>query len=120
MENSCTWCIPHGTRELRAGWPSFLGVARMVRRAGVLPSQQMKVMGLQHAQRRRLGASKVKARALLPSLSLVNMPLDHLERSATLTLLGAVGELDGVRGGQLSNFSNPLDDISERSPERLQ
>ena len=103
----------HGARELLTqGGLHFLGVGPVVRRAGVLFLLTAdEGTGLNTRNVGRLGASQERVGALLLVELGEHAALDHLRGQAIPLLLGAVGELDGVRRGQLSNFSNPLDDI---------
>ena len=103
----------HGTRELLVqGGLHFLGVGPVVGRARILFLLTAdEGTGLNTRNVGRLGASKEGVGALLLVELGEHATLDHLRGQAIPLFLGAVAELDGVRGGQRSDFSNPLDDI---------
>ena len=103
----------HATRELLTqGRLHFLGVGPMVGRASVLFLLTAdEGTGLNTRNVGRLGAGEEGVGALLFVQLREHAAGDHLRGQAIPLFLGAVGELDGVRGGQRCNLSNPLDDI---------
>jgi len=103
----------HGTRELLVqGGLHFLGVGPVVGRARILFLLTAdEGTGLNTRNVGRLGASEEGVGALLLVELGEHATLDHLRGQAIPLFLGTVAELNGVRGGQRSDFSNPLDDI---------